>query len=149
MAGSMGDVYEKRVLDLIFRNALASATAPMGLATDNVWVALGTAGADGSFTELPNAGGYARVAVARSGSPGWNAAAGASPATTTNSGTITFTTASATWISGANVTHYAIYDLGTYGAGNVIYWSDLPVPKPVSIGDVPTFPISAITITQD
>jgi hypothetical protein len=31
MAGSMSDVFEKKVLDLIFRNTSASATVPMGL----------------------------------------------------------------------------------------------------------------------
>lgn len=146
MAGSMSDVYEKRVLDLIFRNALASATAPLGLDATNVWVALGTAAADGTFTELPNAGAYARQAVARSGTPGWAAATGTSPATTNNSGTINFPTASASW---GTVTHFAICDLGTYGGGNVIYWADLTNSKTIGIGDTASFAASAIAVTQD
>lgn len=147
MAGSMSDVYEKRVLDLIFRNSNASATIPLGLDATNVWVGLGTAGSDAAFTELAATGAYARVAVARSGTPGWAAAAGTSPATTNNSGTITFPTATANWNAGSAVTHFAVFDAAT--TGNVVYWADLTTPKVISTGDTATFAASAIAVTQD
>jgi hypothetical protein len=143
----MGDVYEKRVLDLIFNNALASATTPMGLHTASVWVALGTAGADGSFSELPATGGYLRVAKGRTNTTDWKAAVGLSPATTTNNTVVTFPVASANWNSGNTITHFAIYDAAS--GGNVIYWADLPNPKVISIGDTASFPIDSITLTQD
>lgn len=150
MAGSMSDTYEKKVLDLIFRNAAASATAPMGLDATNLWVALGTAAADGSFTELAATGAYARVAVARTGA-GWNAAINTAPALTVNTGAIAFPTASANWNAGSPVTHFAIFDIATVGsaATTMIYWADLTVSKVISSGDTATFAAGAINITQD
>lgn len=152
MAGSMSDTYEKRVLDLIFRNSLASATIPLGLDATNVWVALGTAAADGSFTELAATGGYARVAVNRtSGGSAWNAATGTAPATTNNTGSIAFPTASANWNAASPITHFAIFDVVTVGsaATTMVYWADLTTPKVISSGDTATFAGSAIAITQD
>lgn len=146
MAGSMSDVYEKKVLDLIFRNASASATVPMGLDATNIWVGLGTAGSDSAFTELGATGSYARVAVARTGA-GFNAAAGTTPAATTNTGTVTFPTATASWNTGSNITHVGWFDAST--AGNVIYWADLTTPKPVLNGDTASFAAGVLSTTQD
>lgn len=146
MAGSMSDVYEKRVLDLIFRNALASATIPLGLDSASVWVGLGTVASDSGFTELTVANGYARVAVNRTGT-GWNAATGLSPALSDNAVVVTFGTASATWNSGSNITHFGIFDLSA--AGNNIYWADLATPKPVLSGDTASFAIGVLDVTQD
>lgn len=144
MAGSMSDTYETRVLNLIFNNALANATTPMSLNSASVWVALGTAGADGSFTELAATGAYARVAKSRTSTTDWAAATGTSPATTLNATAINFPTASASW---GTVTHFAIYDAST--AGNVIYWADLTASKTIGSGDTASFAAGAIVITQD
>jgi hypothetical protein len=150
MAGSMGDTYEKKVLDLIFRNTNASATVPLGLDATNVWVGLGTAAADGSFTELAATGSYARVAVIRTGA-GWNAAINVSPALTVNTGAIAFPTASANWNAGSPVTHFGIFDVVTVGsaATTLVYWADLTVSKVISSGDTATFAAGAINVTQD
>lgn len=144
MAGSMSDVYEKRVLDLIFRNANASATAPLGLDATNVWLGLFTATPSdtGGGTEVTG-GSYARVAVARTGA-GFNAATGATPGTTTNAGTVTFPTATAAW---GTVTQFGIFDAAT--AGNLVYWGDLTNSKTIGSGDTASFAASAISITQD
>ena len=76
MAGSMSDVWEKKFLDLIFRNTLAHATTPAGLDGTNVWVALFTVAPTDATTGTEVTGGaYARVAVVRTGA-GWNAATG-------------------------------------------------------------------------
>lgn len=142
MAGSMSDTWEAKVLNHILRSAA------LGLDATNVWVALGTAAADGSFTELPNSGGYARVAVNRTGT-GWAAATGTSPALSDNAVAITFPAASANWNSGNNITHFAVCESGTVGGGGVIWWADLPTPKPVLTGDIPSFAIGALDVTQD
>ena len=143
MAGSMTDVYEKRVLDLIFRNTSASATTPMGLDATNVWIGLYTATPSdtGGGTEVTG-GSYARVAVARTGA-GFAAATGVA-ATTNNSGTVTFPTASANW---GTVTQFGIFDAAS--AGNVIYWGDLTNSKTVASGDTVSFAAATISITQD
>lgn len=152
MAGSMSDAYEKKVLDLIFRNTNASATVPLGLDATNVWVGLFTDAAatshDNAFgTEVSTSGtAYARQAVARSGTPGWAAATGAL-ALTANSGTITFPTATASW---GTVNQFCIIDHATNAtAANIIYWGDLTTPKTIASGDTATFAASAISITQD
>jgi hypothetical protein len=143
VAGSMSDVYEKRVLDLIFRNANASATIPLGLDTTNVWVGLYTATPSdaGGGTEVTG-GSYARVAVARTGA-GFNAATGAA-ATTANTGAITFPTATAGW---GTVTQFGIFDAAT--AGNMVFWGDLTNSKTVGSGDTVSFAGGTITITAD
>jgi hypothetical protein len=144
MAGSMSDVYEKRILDLIFRNANASATVPMGLDATNVWVGLFTATPSdtGGGTEV-SGGSYARVAVARTGG-GWNAATG-TLATSANTAVVTFATATAPW---GTVTQFGIFDAAT--GGNLIYWGDLTTPKTISSGDTASFAATTgLTITQD
>jgi hypothetical protein len=139
----MSDVYEKKVLDLIFRNTGASATVPLGLDATNVWVGLFTATPSdtGGGTEV-SGGSYARVAVVRTGA-GWDAATGTT-ATTDNTATITFPAASASW---GTVTQFGIFDAVT--TGNLIYWGDLTASKLVSSGDTASFAAGAITITQD
>lgn len=143
MAGSMGDVYEKRVLDIIFRNSNASATVPLGLDGTNVWIGLYTATpADaGGGTEV-STGSYARVAVARTGA-GFNAASGAA-ASTANTGTVTFPTASGSW---GTITQFGIFDAST--AGNLIYWGDLTASKTIASGDTASFAAGTLTVTQD
>jgi hypothetical protein len=136
----MSDYFEKKVLDYVFRNA------SMGLDATNVWVALGTAGSDASFTELGATGSYARVAVVRTGA-GWNAATGTTPAASVNTGTVTFPTATADWNSASNISYFAIYDAAT--AGNCLYWADLITPKPVKNGDTASFAAGILSVTQD
>jgi hypothetical protein len=147
MAGSMTDAFEKKVLDLIFRNTGASATAPMGLDATNVWIGLFTAAPTDSTAGTEVSGGaYARVAVVRTGA-GFAAStvspAGA-PATTSNSGAITFPTASASW---GTVVAFGIFDAAT--VGTLIYWGDLTATKAVGSGDTASFAAGALTITQD
>jgi hypothetical protein len=82
--GSMTDVFEKKLLDYLFRDA------SLGLDATNMWIALFTTTPTDSTTGTEVSGGsYARVAVVRTGA-GWDAASGASPGTTQNTGAITF-----------------------------------------------------------
>lgn len=140
MAGSITNAFAKRVLDHVFRSAA------LGLDATNVWVGLMTAVTDaeaGTVTEV-SGGAYARVAVARSGTPGWVAATTADPSATENSGTITFPTATASW---GTVTHFGIWDAATVGV--LIWWADLTTPKTISSGDTATFAAGAIDLTLD
>jgi hypothetical protein len=142
----MSDVYEKKFLDLIFRNVGASATLPMGLDISNLWVGLGTVASDGSFTELPATGSYARVAVNRAGS-GWDAAINTSPALTLNTAAVTFPMATADWNAAANIGYFGVFDAAS--AGNNVYWGPLNTPKPVLNGDTAYFDVGSLVVTQD
>lgn len=147
MAGSLTDVWEKKVLDLIFRNTNASATTPAGLDASNLYVALFTTAPTDSTTGTEVSGGsYARVAVARSGTPGWTAASGTT-ALTDNSGAITFTTASADWgtIVAAGICNSSAGALST----DLIAWATLAVNKTVTTGDTFSFATGDLDITLD
>ena len=146
MAGSMTDVWEKKFLDLIFRNTAASATTPAGLDATNVWVALFTVAPTDSTTGTEVSGGsYARVAVVRTGA-GWDAATGAL-ALTDNTNAVTFTQASANW--GTVVAFGICNSLAGSLSTDLIYWGDLTLNKTISSGDTASFAAGAITITQD
>lgn len=137
MAGSATDVWEKKVLDHIFRSA------SLGLDATNVWIGLFTAAPSDSAAGTEVTGGsYARVAVVRTGA-GWDVAAGAL-ALTSNTGTVTFPAATANW---GTVTHFGIFDAAT--VGNLLFWADLTVSKVVNNGDTASFAAGAIDITCD
>lgn len=82
--------------------------------------------AGGNVTE-PSGGAYARVQITAAQ---FNAASAS--ATTTNVEK-SFPTATATWLSGANLTHLVIYDAAS--AGNFLGFKALDVAKPVISGD--------------
>ena len=85
-----------------------------------VYVALATAiPTDAAFTEVTNANGYARQACAIS------AVTAGPPSYVTNSGIINFPTVTSTnW---AAVLGWGIWDSGTYGAGNLLFYGTLGV----------------------
>lgn len=140
MAGSMTDVFEKKILDHIFRSAA------LGLDATNVWVGLFTgAPSDSAAGTEVTGGSYARAATNRTtGSTVWNAATGNTPSLTDNAGIITFPTATANW---GTVTHFGIFDAAT--SGTLMYWADLPTSKVVNNGDTASFAAGAIDVTQD
>jgi hypothetical protein len=96
------------------------------------------AGTGASMNELPDSDGYARVATA--GCFGTAAASGS----IANDAAVTFAAASGDW---TEVTHFAILDSGTHGAGNMLLYGALTTPKTVTSGDTPRFPIGSLTIT--
>jgi hypothetical protein len=140
VAGSMTDVWEKIVLNHLFRNAA------LGLDATNMWIALFTANPTDSTTGTEVTGGsYARVAVVRTGA-GWDAAAG-TLALTQNTAAVTFPTATADWgtITGFGITKSLAGALST----DLIYWGTLTVSKAILNGDIAQFLAGAIDITQD
>lgn len=140
---AMSDYLEGQVIAHIFRTA--SFTKPTVLS-----IALCTAAPVDSDTgaltgkEVANAGSYARQ-VLNPGDANWNAITG-NNGTTSNIPAIVFPTATAAW---GTVTHVAITDSATYGAGNLIFFGPLTVSKVVGNGDIFQFNTGALQIQID
>lgn len=141
----MSDYLENKLIDHLFRTA--AYTAPTG-----IHVALGTAASDGSFTEIAATGGYARASCGKADAS-WTATqggtTGASSGTggsTSNAATVSFGTPSANWNTGADITHFALYDAAS--AGNMLFYGTLTTAKRVYGGDAaPTFPAGSLVVT--
>src|SRR3990172_8390065 len=94
-----------------FLNQITTNTAYTPVAT--VYLALATAdptdaGTGASMSEVPNSGSYARTAIAFGA---------ASARRVTQSGAVVFPEATGSW---GTVTHWAILDSATHGAGNML-----------------------------
>jgi hypothetical protein len=147
---SMSNYLENKLIDHLFRST--SFSAPTTLA-----VALCTAAPDdtstgATITEVANSGSYARTQL-DAGTSNWantqasgTGASSGTGGTTSNSSTITFPTASGSW---GTVTHIAIVDSATHGAGNVLFWGALSVSKTVSSGDIFTVAANQLTVQAD
>ena len=107
-------------------NCAAAFTAPATL-----YAAAYTANPSdsGGGTEATG-GSYARVSTAAGD---WNTATNADPSVVDNANAITFTTATADWVSGADLTYAVFYDAAT--AGNFLGSAALTTAKPVLNGD--------------
>jgi hypothetical protein len=92
--------------------------------------------------EVANAGSYARQSL-NPLDANWTAASG-TDGLTDNASAITFPTATASW---GTVTHFAICDSATYGAGNMLIWGALTTAKTVGIGDIFKFNIGDLDVT--
>lgn len=99
-----------------------------------------TPAASGTNVTEPSSGAYARVAT--SGTT-WNAASNGS---LTNAQAITFPTATADWLAGANLTHAVLYDAAS--GGNFLGFSALATAKNCLNGDTLSLPATTgVTIT--
>jgi hypothetical protein len=121
--GSLSDYAEGKLLDHLFNTAYSPvATVYLALCTaDPTDAATGAA-----CNEVPNAGNYARTAIAFG-------AAGSRQIT--QNAVTTFPTANAGW---GTASHWAIVDIGTYGAGNVLAHGAFAVPKSIVSGNTPS-----------
>jgi hypothetical protein len=135
MAG-FTDATERAILDHVLTDPAWTppATLYIGLSSTT------PTEAGGNFTE-PSGGAYARVATT---SADWSAASGTAPAVKTTTATKTFPTATATWVSGANLTHFGLFDASS--AGNLVVWGALTTAKPVTSGDVASFEAGGLTL---
>lgn len=146
MAGSLTDVWEKKILDLIFRNTSASATTPGGLDSASMWLCLFTSVPTDSTTGTEVTGGsYARVAIDRTGT-GFAAATGTTATTLPNAVT-TFATASADWgaITGFGFCKSLAGSLST----DLVFWGSTTVTKSVLNGDTASFAAATLSVTCD
>lgn len=135
MAGFVDSV-ERSLLDHFLTDGAYTPPATMYIALSSTT----PTEAAGNFTE-PSTGSYARVSTAAAD---WAAATGTAPATKSTSTTKTFPTATADWVSGANLTHFGLYDAST--AGNLLAWGALTTAKPVLNGDTASFASGALTL---
>jgi hypothetical protein len=123
------DYLEDAVLDHVLGNTTFTQPASLyvGLFTSDGGLESNTSG---SWTEV-SGGSYARETIA------FSAASGGS---TSNSATITFTTATANW---GTISHVAVMDASS--AGNVLFWGSVTTSKTIESGD--TFQISSGNLT--
>lgn len=98
----------------------------------------------GTGVTEPSTGSYARVATAASD---WNAATNADPSVVDNASVITFPTATADWLSGANLTYFVLYDAST--SGNLLGFGALSSAKPVLNGDTAEFAAGSLDVSLD
>lgn len=128
MAANKSNYLENAMINAVLRNTTYTSPA-------TVYAALYTTDpteAD-SGTEV-SGGSYARQSVAFSAP---------SDGATSNSGTITFPTATANW---GTITHIGIRDAST--AGNLLYYGPLTASKTVGSGDVIKFDPGEIDVAE-
>lgn len=133
---SFTDFLEDELLDHVFGNAAYSAPATLHVGLSSTTIT--DAGAN--ITE-PSTGGYARVAVTNNATNFPAASGGAK----SNGTAITFPTATADWVSGANLVDFFIAD--DPSAGNILGYGTLAVAKPVLTDDTASFAVGELDIT--
>lgn len=139
----MTNYLENKLVDHIFR--AQTFTAPT-----NLYISLHTADpTDTGGSELAATGNYSRATVANSlanwagtQSAGSTTASTGTGGQTSNNGTITFATPSASW---GTVTHFAIWDAAS--AGNCLLYGALTVSKTINSGDTVSFAAAALSVT--
>lgn len=131
-AGSLSNYAENAWMGHLFGSAhTPAATVYLALATGDP----GEAATGASMSEVANSGNYARTAI--------TFAAAATRAVAQNA-IVTFPQASGSW---GTVTHYAIVDSATHGAGNVLaYGAFTSSFSPVS-GNTPSVASGQVTVT--
>jgi hypothetical protein len=123
-------------------------TTDGGTVTDNpaanqvVWTEQTPTIEAGTFTEVANAGAYARQTL-NPLDANWTAAS-ATDGNTDNASAITFPVATANW---GTIFGLVLLDSATYGAGNLFFWAPTTVPKVVSTGDTFKFNIGDVDVT--
>jgi len=143
MSSGKYEYLSQKVLNFIFNNSTFTQPGTLGLALFTVAPTISTTG-----TEVTNAGAYARVSVSvGTSNTNWAVISG-STTTVTSQVAFTFTPATATWSAGSNITDAGFFDSTSYGAGNLYYWGDVTVAKPVFNGDTASFPANAVTVQE-
>ena len=136
----MSDYLEGQIRAHIFRTA--SFTKPTVLAIALCTAAPTDASTGATITEVANANGYARQTL-NPLDANWTAAS-STDGLTDNASAITFPVATGAW---GTVTHVAICDSATWGAGNMFLYGTLAVSKVVGSGDTFKFNIGDLDIT--
>jgi hypothetical protein len=132
------DTAEKGLLDYF--------VATYGVTTKYIGLSSTTPTEAGANITEPTAGAYARVATT---SADWSAASGSAPAVKTNTAVKTFPTATADWLSAANLTYFVIFDAATTGnalAFGLLQSGGVAQPKAVLAGDTPSFAAGALVL---
>jgi len=132
---------EAKLLDHILGKGTRNFTSPSGLYLALFNNTSGNAAANleaGTLTDEVGTSGtaYARKAIT------FDAATGTNPCYSANTSTVTFDTATASW---GSITHIAVMDGDTEGAGNVLFWGAVTTAKTIDSGD--TFQVSSGNLT--
>lgn len=139
---NMSDYLETQLINHLFRTN--TFTKPTVIAIALCTTAPTDTSTGATIAEVSNTGtAYVRQTLNPDDSS-WTAT---SSGTTSNSSLITFPVASADY--NAAVTHIAILDSATYGAGNVLFWGVLASSKTIANGDQFSFAISSVRIQID
>lgn len=121
--GSLSNYLELELMDHVLNAAYTpAATIYLALCTGDPT----DAGTGASMNEVANSGSYARTAIAFS--------AAASRRVTQN-GPVTFPQATGSW---GPITHWAIVDSNTHGAGNMLAYGAFATSKSIVSGNTPT-----------
>lgn len=139
MAG-MSNYLENQLINHIFRTN--SFTKPTTLAIALVTVDATDSSTGATITEVANSNNYSRQ-VLNPDDGNWADTAGGN-GTTSNLVAINFPTASGSW---GEIVGVAICDSSVWGAGNVLLYGTLSVPKTVTNGDNFGFPIGNLIIS--
>ena len=132
---------EAKVLDHVLRYSSApytgASTLYLALFTNTSGSAATNLEAGTLTDEISTSGtAYARQAVT------FAAASGTNPCSSATNATVTFPTATANW---GTITHVAIMDGDTEGAGNVLFYGAVTTSKTIETGD--TFQVSSGNLT--
>jgi hypothetical protein len=131
--GSLSDYAENELLDHVCNAAYTPiATLYLALATADPT----DAGTGASMSEVANSNGYTRKAITF---------AAAATRAIAQTGVVTFDA-----VTGGGygpVTHWAVVDSGTHGAGNMLAHGALAVPKTLVAGNTPSVASGQVTIT--
>lgn len=143
MAGSMSDYLEDAIRKHIFRTG--SYTKPTVLAIALCTATPTDASTGSTITEPPSANGYSRQTL-NPLDANWSAP-NTTGGVTKNQSILTFgPVTTADWSA---VTHFAICDDATYGAGNVLFWGSFTVSKTAQVGDTVSIAVDALSVTFD
>lgn len=138
----MSNYLENKLIDHIFRNI--TFTKPTSL-----YIALCTAtptdySTGETISEVPNRNGYVRKTI-ECNTTNWSSATSEN-GTSYNKTAITFASPTGTW---GTITSIAILDSGTWGEGNLLFWSNIETPQAINLGKIFSIPIENLTIQLD
>lgn len=140
---AMSDYLEVEIRKHIFRTG--SFTKPTVLAVALCTVATTDADTGATITEIPAGRGYTRATL-NPLDANWSAPDGTA-GQTKNQAILSFGTVSGSdWPA---VTHCAILDSATLGAGNVLFHGAVTLAKTPVVGDPATFPVDTFVVTID
>lgn len=129
--GSLSDFSKLELLDHVFNAAyVPAATVYLALCTADPT----DAGTGAAMNEVPDANGYARTAIT------FGAAASRR---VTQSAQVTFPQASGDW---GTVTHWAVLDDNTHGAGNMLAHGAFGVSKAIVNGNTPSVAVGEVYV---
>lgn len=138
MSSGKYEYVSQKILNYIFGGGTFTQPTNLYLALFTVAPTVSTTGTEATGS------GYARVTVACN-TTNWPAISG-STTTLTSGAAFTFATATGNWSSSSNMTDAGFWDALT--SGNLLYWGDLTVAKPVLNGDTASFASGAVTIQE-